>query len=201
MKLFFSPTSPYVRKCMVTAHELGLVGRIELLAANAHPVQRDATIIASNPLGKVPTLIADDGRVLYDSRVICEYFDELGGGQLFPRSGAPRWAALTLQSLADGMLDAALLARYETALRPEALRWGDWVTGQLDKVATSMAALEAQAATLEGRVDIGTLSLGCALGYLDLRFADMNWRQRYPGAARWAAGFMQRPAMQAVWAL
>lgn len=201
MKLFFSPTSPYVRKCMVTAHELGLVGRIELLAANAHPVQRDATIIASNPLGKVPTLIADDGRVLYDSRVICEYFDELGGGQLFPRSGAPRWAALTLQSLADGMLDAALLARYETALRPEALRWGDWVTGQLDKVATSMAALEAQAATLEGRVDIGTLSLGCALGYLDLRFADMNWRQRYPGVARWAAGFMQRPAMQAVWAL
>ena len=136
MKLFFSPTSPYVRKCMVTAHELGLVGRIELLAANAHPVQRDATIIASNPLGKVPTLIADDGRVLYDSRVICEYFDELGGGRLFPRSGAPRWAALTLQSLADGMLDAALLARYETALRPEALRWGDWVTGQLDKVAT-----------------------------------------------------------------
>ena len=201
MKLFFSPTSPYVRKCMVTAHELGLVGRIELLAANAHPVQRDATIIASNPLGKVPTLIADDGRVLYDSRVICEYFDELGGGQLFPRSGAPRWAALTLQSLADGMLDAALLARYETALRPEALRWGDWVTGQLDKVAASMAALEAQAATLEGRVDIGTLSLGCALGYLDLRFADMNWRQRYPGVARWAAGFMQRPAMQAVWAL
>ena len=201
MKLFFSPTSPYVRKCMVTAHELGLVGRIELLAANAHPVQRDATIIASNPLGKVPTLIADDGRVLYDSRVICEYFDELGGGRLVPRSGAPRWAALTLQSLADGMLDAALLARYETALRPEALRWGDWVTGQLDKVATSMAALETQAATLEGRVDIGTLSLGCALGYLDLRFADMNWRQRYPGVARWAAGFMQRPAMQAVWAL
>lgn len=201
MKLYFSATSPYVRKCLVVAHELGLVGRIELLAGNAHPVNRDSTIIANNPLGKVPTLICDDGRVLYDSRVICEYLDDSGGGALFPRAGNLRWQALTLQALADGMLDAALLARYEEALRPEALRWPDWSSGQLDKVATSMAALEAAPAQLPGRVDIGTLALACALGYLDLRFADLGWRARYPKVAQWAAGFFQRASLQASWSL
>ena len=163
MKIYFSPNSPYVRKCLVTAHELGLIDRIELLASNAHPVQRDAQIIASNPLGKVPTFFTDDGMVLYDSRVICEYLDDLAGGSLFPRSGSVRWQALTLQSLADGMLDAALLARYEQVARPEALRWNDWLAAQLDKVATSLAALEGTSAALEDRVDIGTFSLGCAL--------------------------------------
>ncbi len=201
MKLFFSPTSPYVRKCMVVAHELGLVGRIELLAGNAHPVNRDPSIIANNPLGKVPTLICDDGNVLYDSRVICEYLDDLGAGTLFPRQGAARWQALTLQALGDGMLDAALLARYEDALRPEPLRWADWRAGQLDKVATSMAALEAAPDALRGRVDIGTLTLGCALGYLDLRFNDLGWRARYPKVAAWAADFCKRPSLQASWAL
>ena len=201
MKLYFSPTSPYVRKCLVSAHELGLVDRIQLLAANAHPVQRDATIIASNPLGKVPTLLTEEGTALYDSRVICEYLDSLAGGSLFPRSGDARWAALTLQSLADGMLDAALLARYEQAVRPEPLRWSDWTAGQLDKVSTSLASLEGNGAGLHDRADIGTLSLACALGYLDLRFADMNWRQRYPKVAAWAAVIEKRPSLQAKWAL
>ena len=201
MKLYFSPTSPYVRKCLVVAHELGLAGRIELLTGNAHPVNRDPLIIAANPLGKVPTLICDDGRVLYDSRVICEYLDDLGGGALFPRSGAARWQALTLQALADGMLDAALLARYEDVARPEALRWAEWRAAQLDKVATSMAALDAAPASLEARVDIGTLALACALGYLDLRFAELSWREHYPAVARWHAQFSQRASMQASWAL
>jgi glutathione S-transferase len=201
MKLYFSPTSPYVRKCLVSAHELGLVDRIQLLAANAHPVQRDATLIASNPLGKVPTLLTDDGTPLYDSRVICEYLDHLAGGSLFPRTGDARWAALTLQSLADGMLDAALLARYEQAVRPEALRWSDWTAGQLDKVSTSLASLEGNSAALHDRADIGTLSVACALGYLDLRFADLNWRQRHPKVAAWTAGFDKRPSLQAKWAL
>jgi glutathione S-transferase len=201
MKIFFSPTSPYVRKCLVSAHELGVLDRIELLPSNAHPVQRDQTIIARNPLGKVPTLITDDGAVLYDSRVICEYLDDLAGGTLFPRSGAARWEALRLQALADGMLDAAVLARYEMAVRPETLRWNDWLAGQLDKVATSLAALEGNAAALNTSVHIGTLSLGCALGYLDLRFTDLNWRQRHPMFALWAAALERRPSMQAKWSL
>ena len=201
MKIYFSPSSPYVRKCLVTAHELGLNERIELLPSNAHPVQRDAQIIASNPLGKVPTLLTDDGTTLYDSRVICEYLDELAGGTLFPRSGPARWQALTLQSLADGMLDAALLARYEDVARPEALRWPEWRAAQLDKLNTSLASLEATTGTLANRVDIGTLSLGCALWYADLRFPDLNWRPHYPRVAAWAEAFGQRPSMHAVWAL
>jgi glutathione S-transferase len=199
MKIYFSPTSPYVRKCLVVAHELGLDGRIELLPSNAHPVQRDQKIIADNPLGKVPTFFADDGSVLHDSRVICEYLDTLAGGTLFPRSGSARWQALTLQSLADGMLEAALLARYELAARPEALRWNDWLAGQLDKTNTSLAAQERDVAALGARVDIGTLSLACALGYLDLRFADRDWRRGYPKLAAWAEAFMQRPSLQARW--
>ena len=184
----------------MTAQELGLGERIELLPSNAHPVQRDAQIIASNPLGKVPTLITDDGTALYDSRVICEYLDALAGGTLFPHSGAARWQALTLQALADGMLDA-LLARYEDVARPEALRWPEWRAAQLDKLSTSLAALEAATATLTDRVDIGTLSLGCALRYADLRFPDLNWRPGHPRVAAWAQAFGQRPSMQAVWAL
>ncbi len=201
MKLFFSPTSPYVRKCLVVAHEVGLVGSIELLPAAAHPVTRDPSIIAVNPLGKVPTLITDDGVALYDSRVICEYLNDLGGGQLFPAAGAARWTALTLQSLADGMLDAALLARYEVAVRPEPLRWADWTNGQIDKLHTSLASLEASCAGFGDRTDIGTLAVACALGYLDLRYADMNWRTRYPAVAQWAARLGQRPSMQASWSL
>ena len=201
MKLHFSPTSPYVRKCMVTAHELGVDDRITLLPSNAHPVKRDAALVATNPLGKVPTLVTDDGLVLYDSRVICEWLDSTYKGQLFPRDGAARWQALVLQSLADGILDAALLARYEEAVRPEALRWPDWQAGQMDKVSSALMALEQAPEQLQGRVDIGTLSLACALGYLDLRYDAWGWRTRFPRVADWATGFMQRPSLQASWSV
>lgn len=200
MKLYFSPFSPYVRKCLVTAHELGLDQRIELLPCAAHPVQRDAKLVADNPLGKIPTFFSDDGLVLFDSRVICEYLNDLGQGSIFPPAGRARWEALTLHSLADGMLDAALLIRYEMTARPEALRWADWQAGQMAKIEAAMGALDGQVAALKGRVDIGTLALACALGYLDLRYDAWGWRGRFPGVAEWAEGFMQRPSMLAVWA-
>ena len=201
MKIYFSPFSPYVRKCLVAGHELGLDSRIELLPSNAHPVQRDRQIIETNPLGKVPTFFTDDGQVLFDSRVICEYLDTLAGGRLFPREGRTRWETLTLQSLGDGILDAALLARYEDVARPEALRWPDWRAAQLDKAETALAHLQAHPQLLQDRVDIGSLTVGCALWYLDLRFADFGWRDRFPGAAQWYAGFSQRPSMKKSWAL
>jgi glutathione S-transferase len=201
MKIFFSATSPFVRKCLVTAHELGLAGRIELLPSNAHPVQRDRSIIVSNPLGKVPTLITDDGQALYDSRVICEYLDTLANGKLFGQ-GAARWQALCLQSLGDGIMDAALLARYEDTVRPEALRWSDWRAGQLDKVWTSLAHLQAHPDLLgQGRVDIGSLSLACALWYLDLRFEQLGWRDHHEAVARWYAEFSGRASLQAEWSI
>lgn len=201
MKIYFSPFSPYVRKCLVVGHELGLDDRIELLDSAAHPVNRDRAIIEKNPLGKVPTFLTDDGQVLYDSRVICEYLDTLAGGTLFPASGTARWTTLTLQSLGDGILDAALLARYEDVARPEAIRWPEWRAAQLDKAETALHHLEADTALIEGRVDIGSLTVGCALWYLDLRFPDFGWRARFPQVAQWWAGFSQRPSMQASWAL
>ena len=185
----------------MVGHELGLDARITLLPSAAHPIQRDQAIIANNPLGKVPTLLTDDGQALYDSRVICEYLDDLAGGTLFPKTGAARWQALTLHALADGMLDAALLARYEDVARPEAIRWKEWRAGQLDKVETSLAHLEGNLQTLMGRVDIGSLSMACALWYLDVRFAELQWRGRYPKLADWYLAFSQRASTQMTWAL
>ncbi|MDH2053894.1 glutathione S-transferase [Achromobacter marplatensis] len=196
MKIFHSPASPFVRKCMVVAHELGLADRIEKLPSAAGPVARDQTIIPSNPLGQVPTFITDDGQSIFDSRVVCEYLNDLGGGELFPTDGT-RWQVLTQQSMADGMMGAALLARYETALRPKALRWDGWVDGQLGKVRDGLALVEKHAASLEGRLDIGVITIGCALGYLDFRFPDLNWRDGHPATAAWYEAFSQRPSMQA----
>lgn len=195
MKLFYSATSPYVRKCLVAAHELGLRERIEFLPANANPINRDRTIVAHNPLGKVPTLIRDDGTVLYDSRVIVEYLNTLGNGKLIPPEGAARWSVLVEQSLADGMLDAALLARYETAVRPENLRWSDWTAGQLEKVTSGLVELEKRAAKFDSRVDLGTIAFGCALGYLDFRFQSIGWRNGRPNATAWFEQFGARKSM------
>lgn len=197
MKLFYAAASPFVRKCLVSAHELGLQDRLELVPAAVHPVNRDRSVIALNPLGKIPTLVTDEGAVLYDSRVICEYLNALGDGRLLPAAGADRWGVLTDQALADGIMDAAVLTRYETAVRPESLRWGDWVSGQLDKVTCALAAIEPRARSFGERVDLGTIALGCALGYLDFRFASLGWRERQPDTAAWFDRFARRSSMLA----
>jgi glutathione S-transferase len=196
MKIFFSPASPYVRKVMVAAHELGLSNRIENLPSAAGPVVRDATIRQHNPIGQVPTFFTDDGAVLYDSRVICEYLDALAGGSLFG-SGDTRWQNLTNGALGDGLLGAALLARYEAVLRPEPLRWADWTKGQFGKIADAVDRIEVMAPQFGDRVDIGTITFACGLGYLDFRFPEWNWRGVHPNALAWYERFAQRPSMQA----
>jgi glutathione S-transferase len=195
MKIYFSPASPFVRKVLVCAHELGLADRIEKLDCAAHPIDRDQTIVAHNPLGQVPTFFTDDGRVLYDSRVICEYLDALGDGRLFG-SGEARWRALTEQSLADGLLDAALLTRYETVW-PENVRWDAWAKSQFDKVHSALERLETWAPEFDDRIDIGSITFGCALGYLDFRFPDFDWRRSHPLTANWFSAFAERPSMVA----
>lgn len=197
MKLFYSAISPFVRKVLVAAIELGLRERIELLPAKAHVIERDWTIVEKNPLGQVPTFMADDGTVLYDSRVIIEYLNALGDGHLIPRGGAARWNALVEHSLADGILNAALLARYETALRPEHLRWSEWTAGQLDKITCGLDDFEKRAAKFGDRVDLGTIAFGCALGYLDFRFPTLGWRDTRPTATAWFARFGDRKSMVA----
>jgi len=196
MKLFYSPALPFVRKCMVFAHHLGLADRIERLSSAAHPVNRDRNILPSNPLGKVPTLITDDGAAIFDSRVICEYLNVLGNGNLYP-SGEDKWRVLTEHTLADGMMDAAILARYEGAVRPENLRWSAWSDGQMDKIVVGLGYFEANAQSLADRFDLATISLGCLLGYLDFRFGSFDWRTQFPKLAAWNLAFSALPAMKA----
>lgn len=195
MKLFYAAASPFVRKCLVAAIELGIRDRIELVPAAAHPVNRDANVVARNPLGKVPTLITDDGLVLYDSRVICDCLNREGDGSLVPRNATERLRVLTRQALADGVMDAAVLTRYETFARPEALRWNDWITGQLAKVNSGLDALEGEVATFGDRIDLGTIAFACALGYLDFRFASLGWRDARPNTAAWFEWFHGRDSM------
>jgi len=198
LKLYYSSTSPYVRKVMAVAHELGLADRIETLPASAHPIDRDENIARANPLAKVPAAVTDDGLALYDSRVICEYLDAHADGRVFPREGAARWQALTRQALGDGMLDAALLARYEVTARPADKQWPQWVASQLVKVRAGVDAIEREAAGFAGRAaDIGTITLACALAYADLRFPELAWRDAHPRAAAWYDEFSQHPAMVA----
>jgi glutathione S-transferase len=197
VKLYYSATSPFVRKCLVSAHELGLREHLELVPAAAHPVNRDRALVAQNPLGKIPTLVTQQGLVMYDSRVICEYLNAQGDGQLLPPAGPARWEMLIDQALADGLTDAAVLTRYENAVRPEPLRWNDWIAGQLDKVTCGLAEIERRAQRLIGRIDVGSIALGCALGYLDFRFASLKWRESCPNAAPWFAEFAQRESMLA----
>ena len=196
MKLYFSPASPFVRKVRVTAHELGLSDEIELVSISLTPVSPHDGVRSTNPIGKIPTLIMDDGTALYDSPVICEYLDAfVGGHRIFPSSGAIRWTALRRQALADGIMDAAVLTRYEEAVRPKDLRWQAWVDGQFLKIRTALDVLEHE--DLEGVFDIGTISIACALGYLDLRFASEAWRTSRPRLATWLATVGKRPSLAA----
>jgi glutathione S-transferase len=198
MKLRFAAASPFVRKVVVVSLETGLSERIERVSTSVSPVKPNEDIARENPLIKVPALTADDGMVLYDSPVICEYLDTLHDGpKLFPPSGQPRWTALKQQALADGLLEAAILMRYEN-LRPEEMRWKDWVESQMRRVRGALAALEieTEAGALNGPLTIGHVTVGCALGYLDFRFAAEEWRMRHRQLAAWFEDFNKRRSMQ-----
>lgn len=193
MKLRYSPTSPYVRKVMVVAHETGLAGRIGLVPTNVWA--SDTDIGRDNPLGKVPALTTDGGEVLYDLPVICEYLDLLhDGAKIFPASGGARWTALRRQALADGMLDAGILRRLES-MRKEPERSASWIDRQRAAVARAMDTLEEEASNLGASVTIGHVAIGCALGWFDFRFPGDDWRQGRPALAAWYAAFAGRPSM------
>ena len=198
MKLYISPMSPFVRKVRVLARETGLAARIEEIPVTVSPVKANAEVGRANPLVKVPTLALDDGTALFDSPVICEYLDTLHPGRkLFPPAGEARWTALKLQAVGDGILEAAVLARYETALRPKELQWTDWIAGQRAKWQAGLDLLERSAATLAGEPTIGSITAGCALGYLDFRYGNEDWRGSRPALARWYEVFSARDSMRA----
>ena len=198
LKLRNSATSPYVRKVRVLLLETGLEDRVELIDTLVTPTNPNAELNVDNPIGKVPVLLTENGMALYDSPVICEYLDSLHSGtKMFPVNGVSRWLALRRQALGDGLLDAAILGRYESTLRPAVKLWQDWLDAQIGKIDRSLGAMEAEALQLEGVINIGTITIACALGYLDFRYSEMNWRTERPALTAWYDDFLQRPSMVA----
>ena len=192
MKLYYSPTSPYVRKVMACAIVRGLESRIEKHTTNPHASPPD--LVADNPLSKVPCLVTDDGMSLFGSQLICEYLDSVGDAlPLFPSHGATRWRALKFQSLGDGILDAAVPCRGEQGKPAEAARDA--------QIARFKAAISRAVDTLESdpphkHIDIGSITVACALGYLDFRFGSDPWREGHPTLGAWYAEFSRNQALR-----
>ena len=196
MILRSSPASPFVRKVRIAASVLGLADKIEVRETDLNDPAD--SIRAQNPLGKIPALMLDDGTVYYDSRVILEVLDHLaGGGRIIPREPTARFAALRLQALCDGILDASLLLVYEGRFRPADKHVQGWIDRQADKVARGLAALEAAQPALTPVPDVGQIALACVLGYRDLRFGG-TWREGHPRLLAWHDKFAsQVPAFAA----
>jgi glutathione S-transferase len=196
MRLHWSSRSPFVRKVMVVAHEAGIADRIERIPTVVALTKAEPAVLRRNPLGKIPTLLLEDGGTLYDSVVICEYLDGLGGTpRLFPAAGPARIESLRRQALGNGAMDFLLLWRGELGRAAPDQRILD---GFVAKQAAVLAALEAEAAALAaGPLDIGRVAIGCALSYLDFRWPDAGWRATHPALAAWHDGFAARPSVRA----
>jgi glutathione S-transferase len=196
MKLHWSPRSPFVRKVMIVAHERGLIDRIACVRTIVETGKPHAELMRDNPLSKIPTLVLDDGTVLYDSAVICEYLDALDGApKLFPQAFKARMTALCRQTLGDGLLDVLVLNRNERArAQPSDIH----LKSALVRTAAVLDHLEGETAALTATpFDIGHVAIGCALSYLDFRYADDDWRKGRRHIADWHATFSERPSVRA----
>jgi glutathione S-transferase len=196
MKLYYAPASPFVRKVMVLLHEAGATDRVALVPVSGSPLDPGTLPVDRNPLGKIPALERDDGPTLYDSRVICRFLDDVLEAGLYPAK--PRlWDTLVLEATGDGLADAAVLMRYEMHVRPAASRSPEWVEGQWSKIERTLAALEDRwTSHLSGQIDIGQIAVACALGYLDFRHAERDWRSGHVGLATWFDRLNARSSMQ-----
>ena len=191
MKLAYSPNSPYVRKCVALAIQRGIDKQMELWTVGT----TDPALLKINPLSKVPTLVLDDGTTLYDSPVICEYLDSVGDGpKMFPPAGPARWKALLQEALGDGILDATQPRRREIALPQDEGRQ-TYIALQQGKVKAALAVLEAEADGLGMLTKIGEITIACALGYMDFRYANEPWRPGHPKLEAWYAKVSAMPAM------
>ena len=197
MKLYWSSRSPFVRKVMIFAHECGLAGRLECVRTVVAMSRPNLELLHTNPLGKIPTLVLDDGTALYDSAVICEYLDSLHHGRkLFPAAGAERWTALRRHALGNNLMDNLMLWRNEM-LRPQPQQSPETLAAFDVKVRNAIAALDREADALAATpLDIGHVTIGCALGYADFRFSGIGWRSGHARIARWQETFAQRPSMR-----
>jgi glutathione S-transferase len=186
MILRSSPASPFGRKVRMAADTLGLNYRIRIIPASTGDASD--TLRSQNPLGKIPCLITASGESIYDSGVIIEYLQELAGtDRIVPLSGPARWRALTQARLADGITEAALLIVYEGRYRAPEQRVESWVAYQAEKIQRALAAFDA-APPSEAHVDLVSIGLSCALGYLDFR-KPVAWRDGFGGLAAWLEAF------------
>ena len=196
MKLYHSPTSPYVRKCVVLLHEAGALDQVEQVAAHGTPMDSSKMPVSHNPLGKIPVLEREDGPALADSRVITRYLNDKLGGSFYPETRL--YEVLTLEALADGMTDAALLMTYEGRLRPEDSRWPDYADAQWDKIGRTLDQIEARwMPHLAGPLDMGQIALACCLAYVDFRHGVRAWRDGRRGLAAWFEKIAARDSMMA----
>jgi glutathione S-transferase len=195
VKLYHSPTSPFVRKVSACLIETGLHDRVERISAVGNPINPGTMPVNVNPLGKVPCLVTDDGMVLYDSRVITRYLDSLSDVELYP--APPRlWRTLTLEATADGMMEATLLITLERALRPADRQSPEWIEAQWAKVARALSVIEADWMDhLNGPLDMAQIAVAVACAYVDLRAGDRNWRAAHPALSDWQSGFAERESM------
>ncbi len=192
LRLFHAPTSPFARKVRVTAHELHLADRIDLVPVNPWS---DAELRALNPLAKVPTLVRDDGQVLFESALICEYLDNLAAGELHPAPGEARWSALLRQGIADG-INTAAGRLFDDEHRPANERSSSVMARQAEAIEAGLDRLERDSFALSRSLaDIGAISVACALGYLDFRWPERQWRDGRSGLARWFEVVSQRLSM------
>jgi glutathione S-transferase len=196
MKLHWSPRSPFVRKVMVTAHELGLADRIHQVRTVAAMLKPARDLMPENPLAKIPTMVLEDGTILYDSHVICEYLDHLaGGGRIIPPPGPARWAELRRHALANGFLDLLILWRNEREKQPPLQPLVDAFTLKTDAV---LAALEAESEAIAAApLGLAQITTAIAGAYMDFRFPDLRWRERCPRFSGWQTVFAERPSMRA----
>lgn len=194
MKLHWSPKSPYVRKVLVCAHELDCVADLELVRSVAAMSKPNPRLMQDNPLSKIPTLVCDDGFTLFDSVVICEYLNDRAGGSLFPKPAREKWQALRWAAFGDGLLDALILWRNE---RERATPLQDLLSAFELKTRACLRALDDEVLALaDTPLSIGQVTIGCALGYIDYRFADMAWRDAAPRLAAWHAALSRRPSFE-----
>jgi len=199
MKLHWSPFSPFVRKVLVVAHELGIAEQIQCVRTQVAATKPNPELMLENPLSKIPTLVLNDGTSIYDSPVICEYLELAAGGgpKLFPSDAGARIAALRRQALADGLVEFLVSWRIELARKRE-LQSEEYLAGFPLRFQSTLEALEKDADELETNAySIGHISIACALSYVDLRFSDKNWRGTYSRLSSWHTNVLSRPAFQA----
>jgi glutathione S-transferase len=196
MQLLYSPASPFARKVRVVAHETGLADRIDFLPVQTTPLRQDPALTRANPVGKLPTLVRDDGPAIFDSRVITRFLDAQAGGRLYPAGRV--WEVLTLEALADGLMEAALQIVYEERFRDEASRSRDLVEANRARIERVLDALaDRWMSQLQGPLHAGQIGTACALCYLDFRHGALGWRDARDTLSDWYARFAERPSMKA----